>query len=271
MEAWDAVGQDNITGTQFGRFPCIVICHPLPWQVLLTFQVCLCNNLLRNEVTRMNDISFFFHWHYSPLWAWACRTMSFHCSLSATNSLHLLTPSTWRSLLLPLSIFSWVFPFFSSLPVLEWRSFWASYPPPFSVGDLTSLSFALLSSLPYFFPLLISCSSQFIQHFRSPFSYLGSYILLNIFLSKISRACSSFFVNIHASAPYDTTSLISVLYNIILVALDKSRQMIHQALLKYWDVFDAVFKYCLSVFKSWHLKVWMTFSYDISAYYCYSA
>ena len=25
--------------------------------------------------------------------------------------------------LLPLSIFSWVFPFFSSLPVLEWRSF----------------------------------------------------------------------------------------------------------------------------------------------------
>ena len=30
--------------------------------------------------------------------------------------------------LLPLSIFSWVFPFFLSLPVLEWRSFWASYP-----------------------------------------------------------------------------------------------------------------------------------------------
>jgi len=30
--------------------------------------------------------------------------------------------------LLPLSIFSWVFPFFSSLPVLEWRSFWVSYP-----------------------------------------------------------------------------------------------------------------------------------------------
>ena len=40
--------------------------------------------------------------------------------------------------LLPLSIFSWVFPFFSSLPVLECRSFWASYPPPFSLGDLTS-------------------------------------------------------------------------------------------------------------------------------------
>jgi len=52
--------------------------------------------------------------------------------------------------LLPLSILSWVFPFFSSLPVLDWRSFWASYPPPFSLGDLTSLSFALLSILLYF-------------------------------------------------------------------------------------------------------------------------
>jgi hypothetical protein len=41
---------------------------------------------------------FFFHWHYSPLWALACQTMSFHLFLSATNSLHLLTPSTWRSL-----------------------------------------------------------------------------------------------------------------------------------------------------------------------------
>ena len=52
--------------------------------------------------------------------------------------------------LLPLSILSWVFPFFSSLPVLEWRSFWASYPPPFSLGKLTSLSFTLLSTLLYF-------------------------------------------------------------------------------------------------------------------------
>ena len=41
---------------------------------------------------------FFFHWHYSPLWALGCRTMSFHFFLSATNSFHLLTPSTWRSL-----------------------------------------------------------------------------------------------------------------------------------------------------------------------------
>jgi len=41
---------------------------------------------------------FFFHRHYSPLWALACRTMSFHFFLSATNSLNLLTPSIWRSL-----------------------------------------------------------------------------------------------------------------------------------------------------------------------------
>ena len=44
------------------------------------------------------DSYIFFHWHYSPLWALACRTMSFHFFLSATNSLHLLTPSTWRAL-----------------------------------------------------------------------------------------------------------------------------------------------------------------------------
>jgi hypothetical protein len=43
-------------------------------------------------------IFFYFHWHYSPLWALACRTMSIHFFLSATNTLHLFTPSTWRSL-----------------------------------------------------------------------------------------------------------------------------------------------------------------------------
>ena len=57
--------------------------------------------------------------------------------------------------LLPLYIFPWDFPFFSSLPVPVWRSFWASCPPPFSLGDLTSLSFALLSILQY----LLLCSS----------------------------------------------------------------------------------------------------------------
>ena len=50
------------------------------------------------HVTRWPSSFFFFHWHYSPLWGLVCWTMSFHFFLSATNSLHLLTPSTWRSL-----------------------------------------------------------------------------------------------------------------------------------------------------------------------------
>jgi len=44
------------------------------------------------------NIFFFFRWRYSPLWALACRTIPLHLSLSITNSLHLLTPNTWRSL-----------------------------------------------------------------------------------------------------------------------------------------------------------------------------
>ena len=36
----------------------------------------------------------FFRWRYSPLWALACRTTPLHFSLSVTNYLHLLTPST---------------------------------------------------------------------------------------------------------------------------------------------------------------------------------
>ena len=43
-------------------------------------------------------IFFFFRWRYSPLWALACRTIPLHLSLSITNSFHLLTPNTWRSL-----------------------------------------------------------------------------------------------------------------------------------------------------------------------------
>ena len=47
---------------------------------------------------RRIKLLFFFRWRYSPLWALACRTIPLHFSLSITNSLHLLTPSTWRSL-----------------------------------------------------------------------------------------------------------------------------------------------------------------------------
>ena len=74
-----------------------------------------------------------------------------------------------------------------------------------------------------FSPLLNSSSARFILLFHSPSSYLGPYILLNIFFSKISRACSSFFVIVRVSAPYATIGLISVLYSRILVALDKNQ------------------------------------------------
>ena len=134
--------------------------------------------------------------------------MSFHFFLSDTISLHLLTPSTWRSLstssfhlflgfaLLLVHSSSWVKIFLGILSSIlsRWPNQRILYP---------FIHFTIFS------PLLISSSSRFVLLFHSPFSYLAPYILLNIFLSKISRACSSFFVNVHASAPCDTTDHIS--------------------------------------------------------------
>jgi len=143
--------------------------------------------------------------------------------LSATNSLHLLTPSTWRS-----HSTSSFHPFLGLPLLLVPSSFWVNIFLGILSSSIQSRWPNQLILCPFilftiFSPLLISSSSRFVRLLRSPFSYLGPYILLNIFLSKTSRACSSFFVNVHASAPYDTIDLISVLYNIILVALDKSR------------------------------------------------
>ena len=121
--------------------------------------------------------------------------MSFHFFLSATNSLHLITPSTWRSLSTSSS-----HPFLGLPLLLVPSSSWVKI-------ILGILSSSILSRRPnqlilcpfihftIFSPLLISSSSRFVRFFHSPFSYLGPYILLNIFLSKISRACS-FFANI---------------------------------------------------------------------------
>ena len=148
--------------------------------------------------------------------------MSFNFFLSATT-LHFLTPSTWRSLstssfhlFLDLSLLlvpssSWtkiLLCILSSSILSRWPK--QLIPCPF-------IHFTIFS------PLLISSSSRIVRLFHSSFSYLGPYILLNIFLSKISIACSSFSVNVHASAPHDTAGLVSALCNIILVALDKSR------------------------------------------------
>jgi len=62
---------------------------------------------------------------------------------------HLSPPSHFQHLKISFYFFSPSFPgpspFVSSLPVLE-RSFWASYPPPFSPCDPTNLSFAPLQS-----------------------------------------------------------------------------------------------------------------------------
>ena len=116
---------------------------------------------------------FFFRWHYSPLWALACRTMPFQFSLTATNSLHLLTPSTWRSLSSP------SFHLFLGLPLLLIPS--NSWLKIF----LGILSSSILSRWPNqrilrpfihfttFSPLLISSSSRFVPLFHSPFSYLA--------------------------------------------------------------------------------------------------
>jgi hypothetical protein len=70
--------------------------------------------------------------------------------LSPTLSIYSL-PALEDLFLFLLSILSWAFPFVSSLPGLEWRSFWASYPPPSSPGDPIKLSFAPLSILLYFY------------------------------------------------------------------------------------------------------------------------
>jgi len=121
----------------------------------------------------------FFHWHYSPLWALAWRTMSFHFFLSATNSLHLLTPSTSRSL----STSS--YHLFLGLPLLLAPS--SSWLKIF-LGILSSsihsrwpnqLILCPFSHFTIFSPLLVSSSSRFVRLFHSPFSYLGPYILLN--------------------------------------------------------------------------------------------
>jgi len=167
-------------------------------------------------------MKFFFRWRYSPLWALACQIIPLHFSLSITNSLRLLTPSTWRSLST-----SSLHPFLGLPLRLVPSSSWVKI-------FLVILSSSILSRWPsqlilcpfihftIFSPLLNSFISRFVLLFHSPSSYLGPYILLNIFLSKISRTFSSFFVIVHFSAPYVTTGLISVLYCRILVALDKS-------------------------------------------------
>ena len=125
-------------------------------------------------------VCFFFHWHYNPLWALACPTISFHFFPSATNSRLLLTPSAWRSLStssfhsflgLPLLLVpssSWVKIFLGILP----SSIPSRWPNQLILCPF--IHFTIFSLL------LISSSSRFARIFHSPFSYLGPYILLNL-------------------------------------------------------------------------------------------
>jgi len=100
-------------------FPTKTLCTPLLFPIRATCPA----NLILLEHLHLILKKIFFHSRYSPLWALACRTILLHFSLSTTNSLHLLTPITWRSLStsslhpilgLPLRLVP-------SLPVLEWR------------------------------------------------------------------------------------------------------------------------------------------------------
>ena len=119
-----------------------------------------------------NILIIFFHRHYSPLWALACRTMNFDFFLSATNSLHLLTPSTW------ISLSTSSFHLFLGLLLL--------FVPPSSQVKifLGILSSSILSRWPnqlifcpfihftIFSPLIICSSSRFVLLFHSPCEFV---------------------------------------------------------------------------------------------------
>ena len=121
---------------------------------------------------------FFFRLRYSPLWALACRTIPFHFSLSITNSLHLLTPSTWRSLST-----SSLHPFLGLPLRLVPSSSWVKILLGILSSSILSRWPSQLILCPFirftiFSPFLNSSSSRFVLHFHSPSSYLGPYILL---------------------------------------------------------------------------------------------
>ena len=122
-------------------------------------------------------VFFFFHWLYSPWWALVCRTMSFHFFISVTNSLHLLTPSTWRSLSTSFH------PIILGLPL-------RLVPSRSSVKIFLGILSSILSRWPnqlilcpfihftIFSPLLISSSSRFVLLFQT--IYLPTYIYLRV-------------------------------------------------------------------------------------------
>ena len=128
------------------------------------------------HVDDWNKHIFFFRWRYSPLWALACWTIPLRSSLSITNSLHLLTPSTWRSLST-----SSLHPFLGlPLPLVP-SSSWVKIFLGILSSSIVSRWPSQLILCPFihftiFSPLLNSSSSQFVPLFHSPSSYLGPII-----------------------------------------------------------------------------------------------
>ena len=136
---------------------------------------------------------------------WSVKQCPSIFSYLATNSPHLLTPSTWRSLTTSsFHLFLGLPPFL--VPSSSWVKIFLGILSSILSRWPNQLILCPFICFTIFSPLLFSSSSRFVRLFHSPFSHLGPYILLSIFLSKI-RA-SSFIVNAHASAPYDTTGLI---------------------------------------------------------------
>jgi hypothetical protein len=73
---------------------CMYIKFLLLWRSLFSCILCVNAGSQKDKLFSF----FFFLWRYSPLWTLSCRTIPLHLSLSITSSLHLHTPSTWRSL-----------------------------------------------------------------------------------------------------------------------------------------------------------------------------
>ena len=146
--------------------------------------------------------SFFFHWHYSLLWALTCWTTSFHLFLSDTVSLRLLNPSTWRS---PSTC---SFHLFLGLPLRFvpsscWLKIFLGILSPSILSRCPSqlilcpfIHFTIVS------PLLISSSSKFVLLFILHFYFLAR-IFFGVFsfqrLGELLLSLSSSMFPLHMS------------------------------------------------------------------------
>jgi len=116
----------------------------------LCFKICMLSLLLKLSTSWDNSFSSIGATARCGLWP-VEKYLSTFPYLSSTLSIF-SRPVLEDFFLLLLSIISWVFFFVSSLPVFEYRSFWAPYAPSFSPGDPANVSFAPLSILLFFIP-----------------------------------------------------------------------------------------------------------------------